>query len=272
MFTAKFGDRNENVRALQKALNAKNKSKLVCDGDFGTGTQRELGNFQKAVGISETDPTGPCYGPQTSAVLGDFIYQNFITERDYEDAAKGLSVEPAALKAFAITESKGQGFFSNGFPVILFERHKFYNKLSAKFGAARAKAESLKHPDICNPNWGGYLGNEREIPRLERAANIDWESAHWSTSWGAFQLMGFNHKRCGWDSLEDFIDAMKKNEKEHLRGVVGYISADMNLVNALRKKNWLVVATMYNGAAGVKQNKYDKKMAENYRLALRYKA
>jgi hypothetical protein len=48
-----------------------------------------------------------------------------LTEQDFERAAKRLRCEKAAIKAVANTESAGKGFYADGFPVILFERHLF---------------------------------------------------------------------------------------------------------------------------------------------------
>ncbi len=263
-----IGSNNEDVRALQKALAKELNLKISADGVFGPGTSRALSSWQQSQGINEVDARGNAvYGKKSDDVAGSYIEENFITEAGYAQAAEHLGVEVAALKAFALTESKGRGFFSNGFPVILFERHKFYQAVRLKFGVARANALAAQMPDICNPNAGGYVGNEGEIPRLERASNIDWLCAHSSASWGAYQVMGFNYSRAGYQSVQEFIEAVKRSEKEQLIGFVNFVGYDANLVQALRAKNWRVVAALYNGSGNVSD--YAPKFAANYDLAIR---
>ncbi|WP_262919099.1 N-acetylmuramidase family protein [Niabella hibiscisoli] len=50
-----------------------------------------------------------------------------LTEKDFQDAARQLNCEVAAIKAVAEVESKGDGFLPTGEPKILFERHIFLN-------------------------------------------------------------------------------------------------------------------------------------------------
>ena len=48
-----------------------------------------------------------------------------ISERDYDEAARSLNCEAAAVKAVAAVESAGQGFMPSGKPKILFEAAVF---------------------------------------------------------------------------------------------------------------------------------------------------
>jgi hypothetical protein len=69
-----------------------------------------------------------------------------MNEKDYLWAAKELDIECAAIKAFAIVESEGEGFLKVGnetVPRILYERHKF-----AKF---TNNIYSKSQPDISLP-------------------------------------------------------------------------------------------------------------------------
>lgn len=259
----KIGSVGEDVRALQKALASELGLAISADGQFGPGTARILGQWQTTQGIVEKDSQGiPMYGPISKNISEEYIENNFITEHTYNQAAEQLGVEARALKAFALTESKGQGFLPNGFPVILFERHKFYQAVSLKYSSAEAIALANKMPSICNPNAGGYLGYEREIPRLEQAASFDWQCAHSSASWGQFQVMGFNHKRCGFSTLEEFVEAHKASEQMQMYGFVNFLASDPNIVRALKAKNWKVCAALYNGTGNIAV--YSKKMLENY--------
>lgn len=263
------GSYNEDVRALQKALNRILGTNLTADGQFGPGTGNALQAYHNSIGMEERDANGDAYyGPLTNAQLGEEIESFYITESLYEQAAQAWGVEPAVLKAFALTESKGGGFLPSGFPVILFERHKFYQALRLAYGQTRANEVANAMPDICNPNDGGYLGWEREIPRLERAAQVDWVCAHASASWGAFQLMGFNYDICGFTDVPEMIDAMKTNEILQFEGFMNYCErSNGSIIPALRQRNWNIAAIGYNGRNAIKHG-YHTKMAANYKLAL----
>jgi len=179
-----------------------------------------------------------------------------LTEQNFIDAAKSLTVEVAVIKAVAEVESRGDGFFNDGRPKILFEAHKFSKYTDHKY--------DITHPNISSRKWNKklYKGNEKEYPRLDEAIALNREAALKSASWGKFQVMGFNAIDCGWLSYEAFVDDMYKDEGEHLKAFLGFVRAN-NLVKYLRTKNWAKFAEGYNGA-GYAQNKYDKKMEAAY--------
>ena len=179
-----------------------------------------------------------------------------LTEEDYARAARAIGTDVAAVKAVVEVESSGSGFLPDGRPKILFEAHWF-----AKFTNG---AYNRSHPNISSPRWNRalYKGGAREYPRLEEAKKLDASAALKSASWGLFQIMGFNHKLCGFVSVEDFVSAMKASEGRQLDAFVGFIESKK--LNAfLIKKDWASFAYRYNGA-GYKQNKYDTKMAAAY--------
>lgn len=161
-----------------------------------------------------------------------------------------------AIKAFAKVESRGSGFLPDGRPVILFERHIFNRLL-------KAKEMSCNDISICSSKSGGYLGGAREHDRLDKAIAVDKESALQSASWGMFQAMGFNWKVCGYKSLQEFINAAYRSEKDHLDMFVGFIKSNNKLLTAVRNKDWPTAARIYNGPA-YKKNNYDVKLAQAY--------
>jgi len=257
---------NECIKSLQRMLNELFDLDLKPDGNIGKITQEAIKNYQNSLGISEKDGQGVCYGEKTQAAAAVFIEAKYLDYADFVAAGKELGVETASVIAFAKTEAKEFGFLNNGYPVILFERHKFYQALVKKSGKAFANSIAASNPDICDDNSGGYQGGEREIKRIERAAAINEEAALASASWGMFQVMGFNYKMVGWASVSEFVKAMKESEKNHLKAFVNFIKADPELLPALKKKDWAEVARNYNGEA-YHINKYDVKMAANYKLA-----
>jgi len=46
---------------------------------------------------------------------------------------------------------------------------------------------------------------------------LDRDAALRSTSWGLFQIMGLNHQRANFNSVDEMINAMSKTEAHQLR-------------------------------------------------------
>lgn len=186
-----------------------------------------------------------------------------ITDDDYKSAAGALGVDPAAIKAFAQVESAGSGFNADGSVKILFERHKFYNLLAQAHGLPFAQAISRQQPDICNPTAGGYGKYSEQHAKLDRAVKIDRDCGLQSASWGAFQVMGYQWKICGYASIQAFINDAYSDAGQ-LRILVGFLKANPGIVKAMNAKDWKTVARLYNGPAYA-QNKYDTKLDSAYR-------
>ena len=160
-----------------------------------------------------------------------------LEDADFERAAKALGCAVAAIRAVGDVESGG-GFLADGRPKILFERHVFSRQTSRHFDAA--------HPDIANPAPGGYLGGPAEYVRLARAIACDRAAALRSASWGAFQIMGFNHKAAGFDDVEAFVQAMVSGSGAQLDAFVRFIQS-AGLGDAIVRRDWPGFARGYNG-------------------------
>lgn len=188
---------------------------------------------------------------------GKYVLQ----EEDYEKASKILGVEKEALMAVAQVESAGHGFQiqEDGTiaPLILFEAHVFSRLTNHKYDKT--------HPNISKPFWDqkSYGPSIKQHSRLQMAAKLDREAALKSASWGKFQLMGFEYKQNGYNTLQEFINDMYDSELGHLRGFIGFLKSKTQLIPALKSKNWATFALYYNGT-GYKRNNYDLKMANEY--------
>ena len=184
---------------------------------------------------------------------------------DYKKASDSLSVEEAALKAVAYTESNVNGFITdsqgNKIPKILFERHIMFRRLR-DFTPIKSKDMAVKYPDIVNEKSGGYKGGLAEHARLQKAVQIDRTTALESASWGAFQIMGYHWKTLGYQSIQAFVNDMY-TEQGQLDAFVKFIKADKRLVKALKEKDWTTFARIFNGPA-YKKNNYDVRMAQAY--------
>lgn len=178
-----------------------------------------------------------------------------LTNDDFCRAAKTLRCEVADIKTVADVESKGKGFYANGFPVILFERHKFREFTDGVYNHT--------HPHLSGPAGNYGEAGQNQINKFNEAFKLDPIAAMKSCSWGKFQIMGFNHKECGFATVGDFVDAMKESEGRHLDAFVGFVKSK-HLADELRRHDWAGFAHGYNGA-DYKKNAYDTKMAAAYK-------
>lgn len=172
---------------------------------------------------------------------------------DYMDAARELGCSVAAVKAVAHVESLGGGFLRDGRPKILFEAHKFSELTGHMFDAS--------HPNISSLKWDKrlYRGGVGEYSRLQQAMGLNAHAALKAASWGMFQILGLNHKLCGFASVESFVMAMFTAEREQLDAAVSFVKA-RKLDGYIRSGNWPEFARGYNGRS-FKANKYDLKLA-----------
>lgn len=260
MSTLQFASmRREDRRNLQAAINEKGGQRLTPDGAFGPKSVQALRAYQLKIGIT---PTG-LFDDPTQAILTPFINEKYVVAKDYVAASKQLGCETASVRAVVEVEAKSCGFLPDGRVLILFERHKFYSALMNKRPASDVIKIAGSYPDICNAKTGGYLGEEREWPRIEKAITIDETAALASASYGLFQIMGFNYKAAGFPDVKSYVEAMKVSERNHLKAFVNFIQADVNLLRALRNKDWKAFARAYNGSEYWK-HEYDTRMATAY--------
>lgn len=179
-----------------------------------------------------------------------------LEEHDFETAAYLLSCDVAAIKAVAEVESSGNGFLEDGRAKILFEGHIFYKYTKGAFKDS--------HPTICYYPWTRrfYRGGAGEYERLAEAENLNKNAARMSASYGKFQVMGFNFSICGFATVDEFYDAMQKDERSHLDAFCEYLKHN-GLDDALREHGWGDFAKGYNGPEYWKNN-YDKKLEQAY--------
>ena len=179
-----------------------------------------------------------------------------LKETDYTKAATILGVEVATIKAVAHVESSGSGFLSNGLPKILFEGHWFSKFSKGKFDA--------KNPTLSYKKWAKkhYKGGVAEYARYNAAKALDSDSAMKSTSWGKFQIMGFNYTKCGYSDVKTYVKDMYKSEGAQLTAFVMFLKSTKLDIH-LKSKNWTSFAKGYNGPAYA-ENKYDIRLQQAY--------
>lgn len=180
-----------------------------------------------------------------------------LTYTDFARAAAALKCEIAAIRAVCEIEAPAGGFLPDGQVTILPERHWFHQLTKGKFSGT--------HPTISNPEPGGYgPAGQHQHTRLAKMVALDREAALLATSWGKFQIMGFNHKRAGFPTIQAFINAMHDGEPAQLDTFVTFIKSDPVMHRALQKKDWAKFAYRYNGRAYAKHG-YHTRLAAAYR-------
>lgn len=181
-----------------------------------------------------------------------------LTESDFIRAADALGCQVAAIKAVREVEAGGSGFNADGSLKVLFEGHHFHRLTKGKHTAT--------HPHLSYPKWTRVHYGKNQVAehaRLADAVKLDPVAALMSTSFGLFQVMGFNHARCGFADAADMVKAYATGEPAQLDGFVEFVRFS-GLADELQQKRWADFARHYNGP-GYAQNAYDVKLATAFR-------
>jgi uncharacterized caspase-like protein len=180
-----------------------------------------------------------------------------LTRADFETAAARMGVEVETLQAVVGVESGSLGAFaSDGRPVILFEPHIFSRRTN------RAYDES--HPNVSYRTWDGSRyprTQEGRWTQLREAFALDPENALASTSWGRFQIMGFNHAAAGFASPSQYVSDLAQTEVQQLAAFEAFVRAN-NLLDELQRRDWEGFVGGYNGSGQVER--YARLMRDAY--------
>lgn len=183
-------------------------------------------------------------------------------------------------------------------PKIMFERH-YFHRLTCANGPGLKSGRRWLHgkgvpgctsphdiyPDICWPvgyrskgklnqqdtqmhdnrvDRGDIRDNSQDYLRLINAYRLNNDAALKSASWGKFQVMGNNFSACGERTVKSFVTKMCRNEVGQIELLAGFIKANAALWNAVKEKNWHLIAYNYNGPNYRNDTAYDVKMREAY--------
>ncbi|MEO7917128.1 MAG: N-acetylmuramidase domain-containing protein [Dokdonella sp.] len=183
-----------------------------------------------------------------------------ISADDWKALSSRVNLEVAILRAVARVESAGDGFVliqSGWVPKVLFEGHVFHKLTQGRF--------DKDYPKLSYPKWDRthYAKTQQgEHERMDAACVLDRVAALQSTSWGAFQIMGFNCAACGFGDVEAFVRAQQSGAAGQLDAFARFIDRP-GYLRPLRAKNWAVFAKLYNGP-GYAANKYDIKLKQAF--------
>lgn len=175
-------------------------------------------------------------------------------------AATSLGCNPAALEAIMAVETGFRSGFTNGLPIILYEAHIAFRQCN-KFVAG-----------LSVPKWDRTLYSrttEGEYERLRRAIDAVGEDvALKSASWGLGQVLGVNHKLCGYETVQGLVEDMFASEERQLMAMVNFIM-NAKIAPHVRTissdpETCREFARRYNGSAYA-QNAYHEKIAAAFK-------
>ena len=175
-----------------------------------------------------------------------------ITTNQLANLACKNGYELATLEAVINVESGGIGFDrATGKIIIQFEPSWMKRKApytpSGKWsinGVERQSAEWIAFNDAYSENPNAAME---------------------STSIGMMQVMGFHYKLLGFKTVGSMWDFAKQSEINQVELAVRFIKSNKKLDQALKDKNWPVVAYYYNGSQ-YKKFKYDTRLAYSYQI------
>jgi len=264
----RLGDDSYNVTRLKTFLNSAIKSQqLEMHPVFDKNTERLVKHYQGTMRLSSDGVVGP----KTLAVMKLDLTPTYLTDEDYDRAARALRIETAIIRAVAEVETKTEAFWvkQNYKTPILFERHVFDRLFLKAWKSGQTLADLTtwrekirkSDPDICHPHAGGYGSYKDQYPKLEKAAKISDTLACSSASWGTFQIMGYHATNIGYHSVQAFARAMQASQMDHLEAFMRFVRSDQSLLRAMRTKQWGTFARAYNGPS---QKGYDEKLQAAY--------
>lgn len=143
--------------------------------------------------------------------------------------AKDYQIDPSFLKAILVTESSNTGFDPKT------------GKIKIQFEAWHYQEMTKKRID------NGVEVQSKEWAAFEQASALNRDAALLCTSWGLGQIMGFNFKKAGYDSVQEMVNEFQLSEFFQLQGMLTFIKNDPTMYNAIRTKNFRQFFSKYNG-------------------------
>jgi hypothetical protein len=173
------------------------------------------------------------------------------------ELARRLAIDPAAAVAVLAVESGGSGFGPDKRMVIRFENHLFFHHWGRRdperfanhftFSPARQWENHTWRPRTDLPFSPFHGSQPLEWDVLTFAQGIDDTAAKSSISMGGPQILGSNHQRIGYPTVQAMFEAFARDERAQILGLFDFIRADGAMVEALRTGDYTAFAGKYNG-------------------------
>lgn len=165
--------------------------------------------------------------------------------------AQRIGCEEAVLRAILQVESTGDAYDAHGRLIILPEKHIFHRYLPSSLrGVALKRGLAATSWSRANYSGLGGSGSNARWRRLREMVELHEGAGLMAASYGKAQIMGFNHRMCGFAKVQDFVLALAESEDNQDEAFLRYLEG-AGLGPALRSKDWSTIARRYNGSGQV---------------------
>lgn len=173
-----------------------------------------------------------------------------------------LAIRSSSIVAVLAAESGGNAFGTDGRMIIRFENHIFNSNWGQRnravfdrhfsFNRQQTWLDHKWRPDERSP-WVSFHGNQAlEWQVFNFARGLDETSAMLSISMGAPQIMGFNYRAIGYESVQSMFQRFSASAHAHILGVFDFVKGPGSTsaaLQALQRRDFLTFASIYNGPA-----------------------
>lgn len=187
------------------------------------------------------------------------MIQGLLSSAAYIQIADALRADPNFMRAVAMIES-AESADALRYEKHIWRRYRFASREAKKF-------DRKSNPRTMAKRWANFEAMDAVARRDGQLFNPAADKAAiYAHSFGAWQIMGFNHKACGFESPRQFLKTMKTVEGQ-IQCLVGFIEGDRTLLQATQTRDILNFSYHYNGRLYHK-NKYDVKLQRAYQKAM----
>ncbi len=168
-----------------------------------------------------------------------------------------IGIDKGVAVAVIAVESGGSGMGPDGRMIIRFENHLFWSFWGQNNAAvynqyfAFDQTTSWKgHKYRTQPNgpWLDVHQNQNsEWAAFNLASTFDATAAKKSISMGLTQILGSNYRAIGYASPDAMFAAFAADEKFQLLGFFNFVKNDPRQISALRNRDYVGFARIYNG-------------------------
>ncbi len=169
----------------------------------------------------------------------------------YEVIGDALRADPLMFQGLSIVESAERPDAIRGERHI-WRRYRFASREAMRF-------DRLKNHRDWSKRW-------EQFEEMDRVAQADAflnpradKAAIYAHSFGFCQIMGFNHRYCGFEDHREWLNAMKTMDGQ-VQCLIGFIEDNSILLRAFQQKSFDLIGHHYNGPQ-YRRHKYHVKLA-----------
>ena len=191
--------------------------------------------------------------------------------------ANELGVDVEIALAVICVESGGNGFGADGRMLIRFENHVFHTYFVEKSKSeanqnifddhfafdTKKRRDNHKYRANKSDEWQtSHTSQTAEWEAFEIARQIAETEAMYSISMGAPQVMGFNFKMIGYNSVQEMFTAFNKDIRYHIMALFDFCNANGTRSQYLLTRDFLSFAKAYNGLTAPEA--YEQRLQQYY--------